>query len=229
MRQFGNILLAVSVSLSAVEIAAGRDGAADYPIRPVPAHHVRFNDAFWQPRLEVNRTVTIPYSFQTCEETGRIENFKVAAGTSDKKWTGRFGFNDSDVSKIIEGASYSLMTHPDAQARGVRRRDRSATWRPRRKTTAISYTAWTARDKIDNPGQHHLLLSEGAEMARRVDEPRAVQPGPHVRSGGGPLRGDGREEFSRRGHEERGLAGEDIRPRQDGGAARASGDRARAW
>ena len=76
---------------------------ADYPIRPVPAHHVQFTDTFWRPRLEVNRTVTIPYSFQTCEETGRIENFKVAAGTSDKKWTGQFGFNDSDVSKIIEG------------------------------------------------------------------------------------------------------------------------------
>ena len=85
----------------------------DYPIRPVPAHHVHFADVFWSPRLENNRTATIPVSFQMCEETGRIENFRVAAGTSDKPWIGEFGFNDSDVYKVMEGASYSLMTHPD--------------------------------------------------------------------------------------------------------------------
>jgi len=87
----------------------------DYALRPVPAHRVKFGDAFWHPRLEINRTVTIPYSLEMCEETGRIENFRVAAGLSDKKWTGRFGFNDSDPSKIIEGEAYSLMNHPDAK------------------------------------------------------------------------------------------------------------------
>ena len=51
--------------------------------RPVPAHEVQFNDAFWSPRLEVNRTATIPLSFQMCEETGRIEKFKVAGGLSE--------------------------------------------------------------------------------------------------------------------------------------------------
>lgn len=39
--------------------------AGDYPIRPVPAHRVEFRDGFWWPRLEVNRTVTIPYCFST--------------------------------------------------------------------------------------------------------------------------------------------------------------------
>jgi uncharacterized protein len=142
-------ILAMVAALSTGSLCAGQQ-AADYPIRPVPAHHVQFTDAFWQPRLEVNRTVTIPYSFQTCEETGRVENFKVAAGTSDKKWTGRFGFNDSDLSKIMEGASYSLMTHPDsklsAYVDGIIG-DMAAA----QEGDGYLETVWTARDKIDNP------------------------------------------------------------------------------
>ena len=46
------------------------------------------------------------------EETGRIDNFAKAAGWMDGPHEGIF-FNDSDVYKIIEGAAYSLMLHPD--------------------------------------------------------------------------------------------------------------------
>lgn len=141
------ILLLLELSIQAV--AAPGDGA-DYPIRPVAAHQVRFDDVFWWPRLEVNRTATIPYSFQSCEESGRIENFKVAAGTSDKKWTGRFGFNDSDVSKIMEGAAYSLMTHPDPSLQEYVNK-MAALMADAQEEDGYLYTAWTARDKIDNP------------------------------------------------------------------------------
>ena len=119
-------------------------------IRPVAAHRVTFTDGFWRPRLEINRTVTIPYSFRMCEETGRIENFRVAAGLSDKKWTGIFGFNDSDVTKIAEGAAYSLMTHPDAKLDAYLD-DLIATLAAAQEDDGYLTTAWTARDKIDVP------------------------------------------------------------------------------
>src|SRR3972149_6801657 len=90
--------------------------STDYPIRPVPAHQVKFADGFWSQRLEINRTVTIPASFRMCDQTGRIENFKVAGGLSDKKWTGRVGFNDSDVSKIIQGGGHPLVSAPPPHA-----------------------------------------------------------------------------------------------------------------
>jgi uncharacterized protein len=124
----------------------------DYPIRPVPAKDVEFKDAFWKPRLDTNRTVTIPVSLQMCESTGRIENFKVAAGQSDKKWVGKFGFNDSDVSKIAEGASYSLMTHPDPKLAAYLDEligDMSAAQEP----DGYLDTVWTARDRLTAPGQ----------------------------------------------------------------------------
>ena len=47
----------------------------DYPVKPVPFTNVHFNDGFWAPRIEVNRTVSIPFAFEKCEETGRITNF----------------------------------------------------------------------------------------------------------------------------------------------------------
>ena len=102
MTAFRGVWAVAVVGAMRLAAQAEEQAAGDYPIRPVAAHHVQFHDGFWWPRLEVNRTVTIPYCFQTCEETGRVENFKVAAGKSDKPWVGRFGFNDSDLSKIME-------------------------------------------------------------------------------------------------------------------------------
>ena len=79
----------------------------DYPIKPVPFTQVQINDDFWMPRIKTNREVTIPSCFRKCEETGRIDNFSIAAGLLKGDHKGRFS-NDSDVFKIMEGAFYSL-------------------------------------------------------------------------------------------------------------------------
>ena len=84
----------------------------DYPIHPVAFTDVSIDDNFWSPRLETNRKVTIPYCFQRCEETGRIDNFAIAGGLMEGEYEGA-RFNDSDVYKVIEGAAYSLSVHPD--------------------------------------------------------------------------------------------------------------------
>jgi uncharacterized protein len=84
----------------------------DYPITPVPFTAVKFTDGFWSRRLDANTNVTLPCNFTECEHTGRIDNFVFAAGIRQGKYTG-YQFNDSDIFKVIEGASYSLMTHPD--------------------------------------------------------------------------------------------------------------------
>jgi len=86
----------------------------DYPITPVAFTDVNIEDDFWSSRIETNRTVTIPYDFNKCEETGRINNFAIAGGLMKGEFEGIY-FNDSDVFKVIEGASYSLAIHPDPQ------------------------------------------------------------------------------------------------------------------
>lgn len=85
-----------------------------WKLTAVPFTDVEIADEFWSPRIETNRKVTIPYAFKKCEETGRIDNFAKAAGLMEGKFEGKY-FNDSDVYKVIEGAAYSLKTHPDPQ------------------------------------------------------------------------------------------------------------------
>jgi DUF1680 family protein len=90
--------------------------ARDYNVKPVSFNRVKVDDAFWMPRLETSRKVTIPYTFEKCEETGRISNFEKAAGRKQGDFEGTY-FNDSDVYKIMEGAAYSLQVHPDPRLR----------------------------------------------------------------------------------------------------------------
>jgi DUF1680 family protein len=142
--------------------AAGQtaEPAHDYPIRPVPAHEVRFTDAFWAPRIEVNRTATIPFSFQMCEETGRIENFKVAGGLSGGKWMGLAGYNDSDVFKIMEGAAYSLMTHRDEKLSSYLS-ELIAHVAAAQEDDGYLYTAWSARNRVGEGQLTHCYPRDG--------------------------------------------------------------------
>ncbi len=86
----------------------------DYSIKAVDFSKVKLNDHFWSPRIEINRTVTIPASFERCESTGRVTNFVMAGNRSGKLCT-KYPFDDTDIYKTIEGASFSLAVHPDAK------------------------------------------------------------------------------------------------------------------
>jgi DUF1680 family protein len=91
------------------------DHPGRYPITAVPFTQVRLKDAFWSKRLETNRTVTIPFGLKKSEEEGRIRNFERAAGQRNDAYEGKMPFDDTDVYKLIEGASYSLQSHPDPE------------------------------------------------------------------------------------------------------------------
>jgi DUF1680 family protein len=92
--------------------AGGESPKKDYPVRPVDFTKVSLKDEFWTTRMEMNRSVTIPFAFQKNEETGRVDNFRKAAGLMKGPFTGK-RYNDSDVYKAMEGAAYSLLLHPD--------------------------------------------------------------------------------------------------------------------
>ena len=84
-----------------------------YPIDPVPFTSVKVTDSFWGQRLKASRETTIPLAFSKCEETGRYQNFVKAAHPNDTIKVGGLAFDDTDVYKTIEGASYLLQTYPD--------------------------------------------------------------------------------------------------------------------
>jgi uncharacterized protein len=102
----------VMAVVAAATAATAAAPPKDYPIQPVPFTAVHVQDSFWSPRLETNRAVTVWYDFHRCEETGRIDNFAKAAGLMKGEFKG-IPFDDSDVYKVIEGASYSLAIAPD--------------------------------------------------------------------------------------------------------------------
>ncbi|MDB5091736.1 MAG: Non-reducing end beta-L-arabinofuranosidase [Mucilaginibacter sp.] len=80
----------------------------DYPIQPVPFTQVHVNDGFWEPKMEVNANVTIPYVLAQCKANGRVDNFLRAAKLLDGDKLSEFPFDDTDIYKVIEGASYAM-------------------------------------------------------------------------------------------------------------------------
>ena len=98
-----------------------------YPFSQVPFTSVKIaHDSFWGNRLQAAREVTIPLAFSKCETEHRYKNFEMAAytlqhpghkGLETKEWNVSkfmgFSFDDTDVYKTIEGASYILQTYPD--------------------------------------------------------------------------------------------------------------------
>ena len=109
----GFIVLAVLLGTK----APSADNASDLlppagRLSPLPVAAVKIHDTFWAPRQEVNRTRTLDHVLQQIDGTGGLRNFDIAAG----KVTGKFGgpfWADSDLYKWIEGASWTLATHPD--------------------------------------------------------------------------------------------------------------------
>jgi DUF1680 family protein len=85
----------------------------DYPVRPVPFTSVKLTDNFWAPRIKLNHEVTIPIALKHCYSTGRVDNFLFAANIKQGEFCTQYPFDDTDIYKIIEGASYSLQTIPD--------------------------------------------------------------------------------------------------------------------
>jgi len=123
MKRFATIMAGLSLVLT----MQAQKSANGYPISQVPFTAVKITpNTFWGDRIHAAREVTIPLAFQKCEETHRYENFNMAAytlqhpgheGLKTPKWDVSkfmgFSFDDTDVYKTIEGASYVLQTYPD--------------------------------------------------------------------------------------------------------------------
>ena len=82
-------------------------------LQPFEIARVKIRDGFWASRLDTNSRATIPRAYDMCRKTGRIDAFKLdwKPGQDNPPHI----FWDSDIAKWIEAASYSLVTHPDAE------------------------------------------------------------------------------------------------------------------
>jgi DUF1680 family protein len=87
-------------------------GSPHAHLRTLPLEAVSLADDFWEPRRRINREVTLPSQYRHLEETGRLDNFRRASGKIGGEYQGIY-FNDSDVYKWLEAASWALAEGPD--------------------------------------------------------------------------------------------------------------------
>ena len=85
------------------------------PVKPVEGKHLALNpivdgavditEGFWGVRQTLNREVTIPHGMKMLEESGTIENFRIAAGSSRAEYQMPL-FRDSDLYKVLEAIAW---------------------------------------------------------------------------------------------------------------------------
>ena len=113
--------LSFTALMMTVTLTASAERKPVQLIEEVPFTNVHLTDSFWAPRIETNRTVSIPSAFRECEVNGRFDNFALAATNLGhasydvKEHRGDFSFDDTDPYKVIEGASYALAAKYDKQ------------------------------------------------------------------------------------------------------------------
>ena len=121
------VLLSAAVAMPTMAQKSNKVLSNGYPFTQVPFTSVKISqNTFWGARLKTAREVTVPLAFSKCESEHRYKNFEMAAytlqhpnheGLNTKEWDVSkfmgFSFDDTDVYKTIEGASYILQTCPD--------------------------------------------------------------------------------------------------------------------
>lgn len=149
---------------------------AKYPVQKVGMRNVRLTDNFWLPKIRQIQQVTIPVAFAKCEETGIFENFLIAekvikGGTG--KVNGKMPFDDTDPYKIIEGASLTLMSAPNAKldallnkyisiiARGQEPDGYLTTWRTINPVAPPAKWVGDCKKRWDNESMSHELYNAG--------------------------------------------------------------------
>lgn len=156
--------------------------ASDYPLRPVPFTDVRITGGVLQQRQATNSAVTLPFALQQCESSKRLINFDLAAETMRRRAAGettfqnkpptQYPFDDSDVFKALEGASFclSLEKNPalEAQLDGYIKRIAAAqepdgylyTWRTMHPDSSAH--EWIDRQRwLKDPQVSHELYNIG--------------------------------------------------------------------
>ena len=95
------------------ENAEPEESKIGYQIEPVAIQNVKLTDDFWLPIIKRVQEKTIEYAINKCAEEGRFDNFLIAGKQMEGTVKGAMPFDDSDVYKIIEGASNSLISAPN--------------------------------------------------------------------------------------------------------------------
>lgn len=80
----------------------------------VGLNRVHPGDSLLQQRRDVNHNNSLQYQYEECERTGRIDNFRIAAGEKEGEISKHLAA-DSDIYKWLEAAAYDLAAYPESE------------------------------------------------------------------------------------------------------------------
>jgi DUF1680 family protein len=83
-------------------------------LKSVSINSICLDEGFWHSRVQINQTVTLHTQYQLLESTGRLDNFRRVSGDINKPFQG-YVFNDSDIYKWLEAASWLMIDPHDEQ------------------------------------------------------------------------------------------------------------------
>lgn len=84
-------------------------------LTPIPLNKVRVIDSFWGPRLRQLVSTTLKSQLNYIRLSGRIDNFVAVAKGMKCCFKGKHVYDESEVYKWIEGASYALVHNFDEE------------------------------------------------------------------------------------------------------------------
>lgn len=115
MKKIKQLAFLFMASAGMLSCGTGQKDASFQKNEPVNFSQVKITDDFWLPRIDKHAEVTLPACIRQCEvETQRVKNFAIAGGMEQGEFKGLV-YDDSDLYKMIEGCSYSLMNHPNPE------------------------------------------------------------------------------------------------------------------
>lgn len=99
------------LSSALLGVVLGQSGTLAH-LEPVLFTEVSVQDNFWSQRMATNATVTVNACFDQLEKAGNLLVMKLAAEGKHEGYKGLL-FTDSDLYKVLEGASYVYQTTKD--------------------------------------------------------------------------------------------------------------------
>lgn len=88
-------------------------------MQEIPFTHVKIEDEFWSPRLEMNATQALLHQWSQLEKSGCIHNFRLVANPDLKGFRKGWFFADSDAYKWLEAAIIGYAQYPNPELKSL--------------------------------------------------------------------------------------------------------------
>jgi DUF1680 family protein len=149
-------------------------------LRPISPGTVQLTSGFWGDRQLQNREVTIPYGMKMMEESGTLENFRLAAADGPRDQYRLPLFRDSDLYKVLEAIAWERGHGPDAEQEKFFRSSTellAAAQEPDGYLNTYVRVVQQGR-RFEDPAMGHELYCAGHLFQAAVADARTSAPGP---------------------------------------------------